>query len=131
MARLSRYEEYLGALENKDPSLVLSLAASQLNHPGARDRPRCRCVGLPGARTPASGAAGAEGDRLAVAAVGNGQQQADLAACWECPADNDRAAAPKPRMDPPLTAGPGVVGRTIRGGGSRRGTAGTAGVRGR
>lgn len=31
MARLSRYEEYLGALENKDPSLVLSLAASQLN----------------------------------------------------------------------------------------------------
>ncbi|MFZ4573500.1 MAG: hypothetical protein ACOYN0_03820 [Phycisphaerales bacterium] len=30
-ARLARYEEYLGALENRDPSLVLSLAASQLN----------------------------------------------------------------------------------------------------
>lgn len=29
--RLQRYEEYLAALENKDKSLVLSLAASQLN----------------------------------------------------------------------------------------------------
>jgi hypothetical protein len=29
--RLDRYEEYLAALDNKDPSLVLSLAASQLN----------------------------------------------------------------------------------------------------
>lgn len=31
VARLTRYEEYLAALDSKDPSLVLSLAASQLN----------------------------------------------------------------------------------------------------
>jgi hypothetical protein len=31
LERLARYEEYLAALDNKDPSLVLSLAASQLN----------------------------------------------------------------------------------------------------
>jgi hypothetical protein len=31
MERLARYEEYLAALDNRDPSLVLSLAASQLN----------------------------------------------------------------------------------------------------
>jgi hypothetical protein len=30
-ARISRYEEYLAALDNRDPSLVLSLAESQLN----------------------------------------------------------------------------------------------------
>ncbi len=29
--RLERYREYLSAIENKEPSLVLSLAASQLN----------------------------------------------------------------------------------------------------
>jgi hypothetical protein len=29
--RLNRYEEYLAALDNRDPSLVLALAASQLN----------------------------------------------------------------------------------------------------
>ncbi|MFN9994016.1 MAG: hypothetical protein ACK54H_11785 [Phycisphaerales bacterium] len=31
MTRLTRYEEYLGAVENRDPSLIQSLAASQLN----------------------------------------------------------------------------------------------------
>ena len=31
MERLTRYEEYLAALDNREPSLVLSLAASQLN----------------------------------------------------------------------------------------------------
>ncbi len=31
LQRLARYEEYLEALDNREPSLVLSLAASQLN----------------------------------------------------------------------------------------------------
>ncbi len=31
LKRLSRYEEYLAALDTREPSLVLSLAASQLN----------------------------------------------------------------------------------------------------
>ncbi len=31
LQRLARYEEYLEALENRDPNLVLALAASQLN----------------------------------------------------------------------------------------------------
>ena len=30
-SRLARYEEFLGAIENRDPSLVMSLAATQLN----------------------------------------------------------------------------------------------------
>jgi len=30
-SRLARYEEFLGAIENRDPSLVTSLAATQLN----------------------------------------------------------------------------------------------------
>jgi hypothetical protein len=46
--RLQRYEEYLAALDNKEPSLVLSLAASQLNQ-------------IPEGRAPIAGAKGALG----------------------------------------------------------------------
>jgi hypothetical protein len=46
--RLERYEEYLSALDNREPSLVLSLAASQLNQ-------------IPQGRAPITGARGALG----------------------------------------------------------------------
>jgi hypothetical protein len=46
--RLGRYEEYLSAIDNKDPSLILSLAESQLNQ-------------IPEGRAPIAGARGALG----------------------------------------------------------------------
>lgn len=48
MDRLARYEEYLAALDSHQPSLVLSLAASQLNQ-------------IPEGRAPIAGAKGALG----------------------------------------------------------------------
>jgi hypothetical protein len=48
LERLGRYEEYMAALDNKDPSLILSLAESQLNQ-------------IPEGRAPIAGVRGALG----------------------------------------------------------------------
>lgn len=56
VARLSRYEEYLAALDTREPSLVLSLAASQLNEipEGLAPIPGQRGHGAMGATSDAS-----------------------------------------------------------------------------